>query len=466
MRLVAPQAHGPDWGVLALLGWLVGIAGAAEQDGRFALKETELIIPQVDYERALYRNPGDPLPHLDFEQVAWDRVVEKKHRAVLLETEYVELVLLPEMGRVYSLLYRPSGHHVLWRNDIARPGGGNNDTGWWLWIGGIEYTLPGDEHGTTFALEWDYQILEDSPERKAVRMEVEEPTTGLRERIDLSVYPGQAAFEADIRIWNPGADTAHFAHWVNPQWAPGGRNELTDSTEFIIPAERILLEERWQANLGPSPQAWRGNPLRFISNWGKMGDIMADGLRGGFYSAYSHDEAEGVVRVFDPLATPGVDVWTYGFHPQDIPMGSGAPNKGYVEMWGGTVKTYPHERQPLAPGASLSWSEWMYPYQRTQGLTFANKDAALSCRMGQGGKTLRLALCPSRRLRRPVLEVRAQGRTVYRESFEAAPDRPFATEVKAGQAKAAEILVIVREEGGEVLRVRPEPVAATSAERR
>ncbi len=48
-------------------------------------------------------------------------------------------------------------------------------------------------------------------------------------------------------------------------WAPGGANELTDNTEFIIPTERILIEERWQANMGPSPQAWAGNPLRFIA---------------------------------------------------------------------------------------------------------------------------------------------------------------------------------------------------------
>jgi hypothetical protein len=124
----------------------------------------------------------------------------------------------------------------------------------WLWISKIEYTLPGDEHGTTWSLPWTYAVLEDSPARTALRMQVVEPTTGLQERIDLSVYPGEASFEADIRI-----------------------------------------------------------------------------------------------------ANPGVDVWTYGFHPRDIPMGSGAPNKGYAEMWGGTVATFPHERRPLAPGESVAW---------------------------------------------------------------------------------------------------------------
>jgi hypothetical protein len=75
-------------------------------------------------------------------------------------------------------------------------------------------------------------------------------------------------------------------------------------------------------------------------------------LLAGFFGVYAHEAGEGVVRVFDPLANPGVDVWTYGFAPRDIPMGSGAPSKGYVEMWGGTVARFPDERRPLArPGA-------------------------------------------------------------------------------------------------------------------
>ena len=31
---------------------------------------------------------------------------------------------------------------------------------------------------------------------------------------------------------------------------------------------------------------------------------MADGLTAGFYSAYSHDAEEGIVRVFDPKKLP------------------------------------------------------------------------------------------------------------------------------------------------------------------
>lgn len=437
---------------VCLLGWLAGLCAPCAAEQLFRLQETELIIPQVDYEGAIYYKPGDPLPHLDFDRVGWKRVVEKRHRAVVLETEYLRLTVLPQMGRVYSLLFKPTGHEFLWHNDIARPGGANNSTGWWLWIGGIEYTLPGEEHGTTWAMPWDYQVLEDSPARKALRLQVREPTTLLEESIDLSIHPHSASFEADIRLWNPGADTVYFAHWVNPMWVPGGRNELTDSTELIIPTRRILIEERWQANLGPSPQLWGGNPLRYIRGW-RMGDIMADGLLAGFFSAYAHEAEEGVVRIFDPLANPGVDVWTYGFEPRDIPMGSGAPSKGYVEMWGGTVARFPDERRPLAPGASMAWTEWIYPYQQTGGLSYANRIAAVNCRLTEKG--IWIALCPTRPLEQAILELRAGGRTLVRQPFQAAPDRPFQTSLDLEEPAAPEeVVVILEEAGAEVLRCR------------
>jgi hypothetical protein len=441
-------------GLVALVCTAAVSSGAEQSELR--LTQTRISIPQVDYEPALHTG-ADGLPRLDFDAVAWDRVVERSHVAVILESRYVRVTLLPEMGRVYSMVYRPTGHETLWRNDIVRPGGADNATGWWLWIGGIEYTLPGEEHGYTWALPWSWEILEDGPHRKAVRVEVVEPTTGLRESIDFGVVSGSAALEAGVRIWNPTAEPVDFAHWVNPMWAPGGHNELTDNTELIIPTERIVIPERWQANLGPSPQAWAENPLRFLCNWQNMGDLMADGLQAGFYGVYSHDEEEGVVRVFDPFVNPGVDVWTYGYHPDSIPMGSGAPNKGYVEMWGGTVATFPDEHASLALGQSVSWTERIYPFQRTGGLTFADSSLAAYSQLNRQTGELEVRICPARELVRAHLEVLVGERTVARHPFSASPTAPWSHVFELSpETPPAELLVVVGESGLVLTRFRPQ----------
>jgi hypothetical protein len=440
--------------VLACFTTADGDAAASD----LQLTQTQITIPQIDYEPAL-RTGDDGLPRLDLPSVIWDRVVERSHQAVILESRYVRVTLLPEMGRVYSMVYRPTGHETLWRNDIVRPGGANNTTGWWLWIGGIEYTLPGEEHGYTWALPWSWEILEDRPQRKAVRVQIEEPTTGLQETIDFGIENGSAALSATIRIHNPTAQPVDFAHWVNPMWAPGGHNELTDSTEIIIPTERVLIPERWQANLGSSPQAWADSPLRWLRNWRKMGDLMADGLTAGFYGAYSHDEGEGVVRVFDAAVNPGVDVWTYGFHPDGIPMGSGAPNKGYVEMWGGTVATFPDERASLAPGRSVEWTEWIYPFQQTGGLTYANASLAARCRLDPQTGAFEVRICPAREIH-AELALRVGEQTVARRTLSASPASPWTGAFHLPvEWPPAELHVIVREDEMELARFQPQVAA-------
>jgi len=136
-------------------------------------------------------------------------------------------------------------------------------------------------------------------------------------------------------------------------------------------------------------------------------------------------------------------------------MGSGAPNKGYAEMWGGTVKTFPHELRPLAPGASQVWTEWMYPYQRTGGLTYANQHAALTCLLSADGSKLDIAVCPPRSLENAVMLLRIDGRTEMRQPFSAAPDAPYQTSIALAEATVPENVVLSIERlGTELVRCR------------
>ena len=225
----------------------------------------------MDYESAIYSIPGIPYPQLDISAVRRDRIVEKEHLATVLENEFVKLTLLPEMGRVYSLVSKATGHEVFWHNDTVTVGGGRNPLGWWIWIGGAEYTLPGDEHGTTWAEPWTYEVIENTEDKKAVRMSVTERETGLEEHIEITLYPHRSFYEAHIEIVNPTSDTVLFAHWINPQWAPGGRNELTDNTEFIIPTVRVLIPDRFRDNLGDSPQDWRSSRFEGANSFWRPG---------------------------------------------------------------------------------------------------------------------------------------------------------------------------------------------------
>ena len=355
---------------------------------------TTLSLRQVDYEP--YLSPTGPhgLPVLNLSQVDYNRTKVVDHVAVVLENDYLRVTLLPAMGRVYRVVYKVTGHDALWRNDIITVMGANNVLGWWIWIGGMEYTLPGEEHGVTWAMEWTWSVAANGTDSVAIATTVTEPQTGLVETLVWTLSAGSGALATDVSIENPSNNPnqslAYFAHWTNPQMAPGGTNELDDDTRFFIPTDTITVPLRWQSDLGPSPQRWQSSALRELRGWTKMGDIDAVGLNAAprgvvgltnsYHASYNGGKKEGVARVFDATATPGLDTWTYGFHPAKgiVPMGSGAASTGYAEMWGGTVTEFPDARGTLAPGKTLAWREALVPFVATgDGLDYASERLAV-----------------------------------------------------------------------------------------
>lgn len=412
--------------------WLALALAPLVLRAELSVVETNLVLRQVDYEPAIEIDASG-YPRLDLAKVSLSppRVVERSRRAVILENRHVRVTVLPEMGRVYSFVNRFTGNENLWTNAVAKPiTGQQNDTGWWLVLGGVEYTLPRGEHGTTWALPWRYELERRSPVRTTVRMTVREPVTGLEETLRLTLDRDAAWYETDILIRNPGATAVRFAHWINPMWAPGGRGELTPNTELIVPCEVMVVTDRdfnrWM--LGERRQRYATNPLRFVRNWRSLGDLLCDRLTGGFYSAFSHEANEGIVRVFDPQITPGMNIWTWGYPPSTNHQNqySLTPNLGYVEMWGGTARDFSDEALgTLGGGRSLRWREWMYPYSGIGGLTGATRDLAINFIVRPAANKLVLGLVAARRIEKATVTISLAGRPFQRVQRRLAPDLPF-----------------------------------------
>jgi hypothetical protein len=185
-------------------------------------------------------------------------------------------------------------------------------------------------------------------------------------------------------------------------WVPGGQCEITEHTEFIMPTRDVYVTDRkfndWMLDYHPQrnrKQSYKNSALRFLSGWKSIGDLIACKLEYGFYSAFSHDENEGIVRVFPKDKNPGCNIWAWGINPDPKTRKrfSGTEKcRGYVEMWGGITHGF-DEYYRLNPDEEISWMEWMYPYHKTKGLHYANKDFAVTfTRLPDGEHIFRL--CP------------------------------------------------------------------------
>ncbi len=374
------------------------------EEGIFKLAQTKIDIACVDFDNAL---SIDKLGYLrvDFNKFKRDTVgvIIKTFNAVILENRYTKLTLIPGKGKPYSLIYKVTGHEEFFIPAVAQVLGSPNKLGWWFALGGVEYTLPDEEHGETWAAKWSWEIVEDSPLKKTVRMKVKELRYGLEETIEISMYPDKSFYEAAITIKNPTDKPVRFQHWINPMWAPGGQGEITEHTEFIMPTKQVYVTDRkfndWMLNYHPQrsrKQSYKNSPLRFLSGWKSTGDLLASELEYGFYSAFSHDENEGIVRIFPLEKNPGCNIWAWGINPDPATRKrfSGSQDcRGYVEMWGGITHGF-DEYYQLDPDEEISWKEWMYPFHQTKGLHYANKDFAVTFTHLPDGEHI-FCLCPT-----------------------------------------------------------------------
>lgn len=439
---------------MALIGAFAGRAGARAEPC-FTLKQQEIRLKQVDLRDATQLDKLG-YPRLIPSKVDLGRVVELPHKAIFLENRFVRVILLPEKGRIYSLFDKISGQEQLWTNSVARPLFNQQNTlGWWMVWGGVEFTVPAGEHGTTWALPWSYGIEENSEERKTVKMEVVEPETRLRQTVTVSLFPEDGAVESQISVLNTSTKPVRFSHWVNPMWAPGGRGEITPRTEFIVPTERMQIPDRdfnrWMEPFRDEP--WRSNPLRFAENWKSIGDLLTDRMTEGFFAAFSHEANTGMARVFDPEAQPGMDIWTWGHAPppERQRQYSLVPNAGYVEMWGGNVRAFTADAlQTLEPGKTFRTTEWMYSFRNTQGLMAATRDLAANLVLSEG--SVEIYLCPVRVQRGVTVSLveNPTGKKMWSSVVDLDPATVLHETVHASKPRAGTLQLTVTR-GGEVL---------------
>lgn len=357
----------------------------------------------ADFQKVLARNELD-YSRVDFKKLDRENTekVMKTFDAIILENKYIKLTLIPVKGKPYSFIYKATGHEEFFIPSVAQAFGSPNKLGWWFALGGVEYTLPDNEHGETWAAKWNWEIVEDSPLKKTVRMKVKELRYGLEETIDISIYPDKSYFEAIVTIINPTDKPIRFQHWINPMWVPGGQGEITEHTEFIIPTGHVYVTDRkfndWMLDYHPQrnrKQSYNNSPLRFLSGWKNTGDLLACKLEHGFYSAFSHDENEGIIRVLPKDKNPGCNIWVWGVNPDPKTRQRFSGNekcRGYVEMWGGITHGF-DEYYHLNPDEKISWTEWMYPYHQTKGLHYANKDFSVTFTHLPDGEYI-FRLCP------------------------------------------------------------------------
>ena len=319
----------------------------------------------------------------------------------ILENEYLRVTLLPEFGgRIISIVYKPTGHEQLYQNPVGVPyqiGTGIFYYDWLMVYGGIFPTFPEPEHGKTWLLPWDFQVIDASDREVTVAMsitdDVDNPAapgqydlgpTGLEVTYYVTLKAGRAAVDAKIQITNPGDNSVDYEYWTNATLAPGSDPRdprTTAGAEIIAPIEAIKIPRYWegiaaQETASDFIDVYEFMNLRHFENWPDMGIAYAfPDMKGhNFWGVINHDNDEGFFRIADNTLTPGLKMWTWGY-PQSAavdPESTPDEARPYIELWAGVTREF-WQRTSLEGGSRLEIQETYSPSVGMSNVTHANE---------------------------------------------------------------------------------------------
>ena len=154
--------------ILSCFVSIVALNVTAQTDtGAVSLSPTEIVWTTTQYE---LEDSGAIIPS----SVDNSSTMEHRFDGYILENDFLRVTLLPEFGgRILSIIYKPTGHEQLYQNPLGLPygiGDGNFYYDWLMVYGGIFPTFPEPEHGKTWFLPWDFEIITETDDVVTIEM--------------------------------------------------------------------------------------------------------------------------------------------------------------------------------------------------------------------------------------------------------------------------------------------------------
>lgn len=299
------------------------------------------------------------------------------YKAIFLENEYLKITCLPELGgRLHSIFDKTTNQEAFHLNNVIKPSmiamrGG-------FISGGIEWNAGPQVHTVTILSPVD--VLFGNNEDGSAYLEVNNLEKSLRTNwtVRVTLHPGRALLDEDIRIYNPAEAMNPYYFWnctAFPQ---------LKGTRFIYPMSKGTdhFGEKyfnWPVN--------EGKDLSWTKNYEDASSIFAVDCAYDFFGAYDVDLDRGIVQLADHNEHPGKKAWTWGQgeYGRVSMKNLGDKNPEYIEVQSGPLQTQ-SDYGLLSPGASVSWKECWYPIHGLgSGFEFATDKVAVQT-MHNGGK--------------------------------------------------------------------------------
>ncbi len=425
-----------------------------------------------------------PLPYYD--RIA-ETAVDHEWDAVVVENEYLEVTILPELGgRIHRMVDKTNGYDVIYYQPVIKPALVGL-AGPWI-SGGIEFNWPQHHRPSTF-MPADVKIEEHEDGSVTVWLGEHDPMARMKGMHGVCLHPGRSVLELKARAYNRTDDVQTFLWWAHVAIRVHARYQSffpQDSSYVADHAKRAMstfplcsdhyygVDYATRATKGvpacekpalyQPPGDYAANDLSWYANIPVPTSYMCMGSTEDFFGGYDFREHAGIVHVANHHISPGKKQWTWGNHEfgyaWDRNLTDADANgefRPYIELMAGVYTDNQPDFSYLQPGETKSWSQYWFPIREIGPACAASVDLAISLVGGQ-----HIGLHATRAIPGLTVKVLLGGKVLQTFKADVSPSKPLLKRLKHSSVGVE--VVVEDADGNELLRHHTEKAAPLSEE--
>src|ERR1017187_5259599 len=408
-------------------------------------------------EKRVYQgSTGKVYPNPFTDRVALTKA-DKSYRAIFLENEYIQLMILPERGgRIHSGLDKTNQYDFFYRQHVIKPALVGL-LGPWV-SGGVEFNWPQHHRPSTY-MPVHATIEEHSDGSRTVWLSEHDPMLRMKGMVGICLAPGKAIVEAKVRLYNRTPLPQTFLWWANVAV------RVHDQYQAFFPPDVSFVADHAKRAVSSFPVARNvyygvdyrpATDISWYKNIPVPTSYMVTESKFDFFGGYDHARDAGVVHTSNHNIAPGKKMWTWGNAEFGYAWDRNLTDKDgpYVELMAGAYTDNQPDFSWLQPYETKTFSQYWYPIQKIGPAKNANTEAAINLEFD--GDTARIAVyVTSRRDVRVVLICNSD--LILDKQLDLSPERPFIQNVSTDDARPERHILLVKDaEDNEIIAYRPE----------
>ena len=332
-------------------------------------------------EKRVYQgSSGVVYPHPVIEKIADEKSMQE-YTAVFLENEYLQVMLLPELGgRVQRAYDKIRGRDFVYYNQVVKPALVGL-AGPWI-SGGIEFNWPQHHRPSTFE-PVDFTLRDNADGSKTVWVNEIEIMFRTKGMAGFTLYPGKAYLEISGKLFNRTPLPQTFLWWANPAV------KVNEHYQSVFPPDVYAVFDHGKRDVSGFPIATGtyykvnyapGTDISRYANIPVPTSYMAIQSKYDFMGCYEHDTQAGMLHVADHHQSPGKKQWTWGNGDFGQAWDRNLTDEDgpYIELMTGMFTDNQPDFSWLQPNEEKTFEQYFMPYASVGMVKNATREAMLN----------------------------------------------------------------------------------------